>query len=153
MGKLLKQFAALPVMETGGALRVLLITSRVTHRWIIPKGHPEKGMQPSAVALLEAREEAGVSGVISKMPIGCYRTQKCLPSGKQVPCEVTVFRLDVSEHIAQWKEPLERKIMWVPLSQAAALADDGGLSQFLKRFDAAAKPKALSPTTERLTTS
>jgi hypothetical protein len=91
-------------------------------------------------------EEAGVSGVIGKMPIGCYRTQKCLPSGKQVPCEVTVFRLDVSEHFAQWKEHLERKIMWVPLSQAAALADDGGLSEFLKELDAAAKPKALAVT-------
>jgi 8-oxo-dGTP pyrophosphatase MutT (NUDIX family) len=151
MGKLLKQFAALPVMETGGTPRVLLITSRVTHRWIIPKGHPEKGMQPSAVALLEAREEAGVSGVISKMPVGRYRTQKCLPSGKQVPCEVTVFRLDVSEHLAQWKEHLVRKIMWVPLSQAARLADDGGLSEFLKEFNAAAKSKTLSPTTERIT--
>jgi 8-oxo-dGTP pyrophosphatase MutT (NUDIX family) len=153
MGKLLKQFAALPVMETGGTLHVLFITSRVTHRWIIPKGHPEKRMLPSAVALLEAREEAGVSGVISKMPIGRYRSHKCLPSGKQVPCEVTVFRLDVSEHLSPWKEHLERKIMWVPLSQAAALADDGGLSVFLKGFDAAGKPKTLSPTTERITTS
>jgi antibiotic biosynthesis monooxygenase (ABM) superfamily enzyme len=80
------------------------------------------------------------------MPIGHYRTQKCLPSGKQVPCEVTVFRLDVSEHLAQWKEHLERKIMWVPLSQAAALADDGGLSEFLEGLDAAAKPKALAVT-------
>jgi 8-oxo-dGTP pyrophosphatase MutT (NUDIX family) len=146
MAKLLKQFAALPVMETGGTLHVLLITSRAKQRWIIPKGHPEKGMQPSAVALLEAREEAGVCGIISKMPIGHYRTQKCLPSGKQVPCEVTVFRLDVSEHLAQWKEHLERKIMWVPLSQAAALADDGGLSEFLEGLDAAAKPKALAVT-------
>jgi 8-oxo-dGTP pyrophosphatase MutT (NUDIX family) len=57
-------------METRGALHVLLITSRVTHRWIIPKGHPEKRMRPSAVAVIEAREEAGVSGIISKAPIG-----------------------------------------------------------------------------------
>ena len=66
MAKLLKQFAALPVMETGGTLHVLLITSRTKQRWIIPKGHPEKGMRPAAVALLEAREEAGVAGTISK---------------------------------------------------------------------------------------
>ena len=91
-------------METGGALHVLLITSRAKQRWIIPKGHPEKGMRPAAVALLEAREEAGVAGTISKMPIGRYRTTKCLPSGKMVPAEVTVFRLDVSEHLAEWKE-------------------------------------------------
>jgi 8-oxo-dGTP pyrophosphatase MutT (NUDIX family) len=146
MGKLLKQFAALPVMENGGTPHVLLITSRATQRWIIPKGRPEKRMLPSAVAALEAREEAGVSGIISKRPIGRYRSQKRLPSGQLVPCEVTVFRLDVSEHLAQWKEHLERKIMWVPLSQAAALADDGGLSEFLEGLDAAAKPKALAVT-------
>src|ERR1700742_1934048 len=53
-----------------------------------------------------------------------------MPSlGQQVPCEVTVFRLDVSEHI-----------MWIPLSQAAALADAGGLFVFLKGFDAADTP-------------
>jgi 8-oxo-dGTP pyrophosphatase MutT (NUDIX family) len=63
MAKLLKQFAALPVMETGGTLHVLLITSRAKQRWIIPKGHPEKGMQPSAVALLEARGSRGGRGL------------------------------------------------------------------------------------------
>ncbi|WP_159014074.1 NUDIX hydrolase [Acidisoma sp. S159] len=146
MAKLLKQFAALPVMETGGTSHVLLITSRGTQRWIIPKGHPEKEMRPAAVALLEAREEAGVAGKISKTPIGRYRTTKCLRSGKMVPAEVTVFRLDVSEHLAAWKESLERKIMWVPLSQAHALVDDGGLSKFLEGLDAAAKPKALAVT-------
>ena len=46
MAKLLKQFAALPVMETGGTLHVLLITSRAKQRWIIPKGHPEKECDP-----------------------------------------------------------------------------------------------------------
>lgn len=146
MAKLLKQFAALPVMETGGTLHVLLITSRTKQRWIIPKGHPEKGMRPATVALLEAREEAGVAGTISRMPIGRYRTTKCLPSGKMVPAEVTVFRLDVSEHLAEWKESLERKVMWVPLSQAPALVDDGGLSKFLEGLDATAKPKTLAIT-------
>ena len=112
MAKLLKQYGALPVMEISGTLHVLLITSRVTHRWIIPKGHPEKKMQPSAVAVFEAREEAGVSGAIGKTPIGRYRTRKCLASGKLAPCEVTVFQLDVSEHLAEWKT-LERK-SWGP---------------------------------------
>jgi 8-oxo-dGTP pyrophosphatase MutT (NUDIX family) len=132
MPKLLKQYAALPITEISGALHVLLITSRVTLRWIIPKGHPEKGMRPSAVALLEAREEAGVAGTISKTPIGRYHTTKCLPSGEMVPAEVTVFRLDVSEHLVEWKECLERKIMWVPFSQAAHFANDGGLAKFLE---------------------
>jgi 8-oxo-dGTP pyrophosphatase MutT (NUDIX family) len=142
MGKLLKQFAALPIMEVGGTPHVLLITSRDTQRWIIPRGHPEKSVRPSALAALEAREEAGVSGVISETPIGRSLTEKRLPSGKVAPCEVTVFRLDVSGHLAEWKEHLERKIMWMPLKQAAQLADDGGLSAFLQRADLAMAPKA-----------
>ena len=67
-------------------------------------------MRPSAVAELEAREEAGVSGIISKTALGRYRTYKCLPSGKIAPCEVTVF---ASMFLSTWrnrKEHLERKI-------------------------------------------
>jgi 8-oxo-dGTP pyrophosphatase MutT (NUDIX family) len=142
MGKLLKQFATLPIMEIGATPHVLLITSRDTQRWIIPKGRPEKRTRSSAVAVLEAREEAGVSGVIGETPIGRYRTEKRLPSGKVVPCEVTVFRLDVSGHLAEWKEHLERKIMWMPLKQAVQLADDGGLSAFLQGVDLAMAAKA-----------
>jgi hypothetical protein len=69
MAKLLKQYGALPVMEVSGTLRVLLITSCVTHRWIIPKGHPEEKMRPGAEAVLKALEGAGVSG-------GRYRARR-----------------------------------------------------------------------------
>jgi 8-oxo-dGTP pyrophosphatase MutT (NUDIX family) len=133
--KLLKQYAALPVMMIGESPHVLLITSRGVHRWIIPKGHPEKKMRPCAVAALEAREEAGVAGLVGKEPLGRYRSYKRLPSGKMLPSEVTVFRLDVQEHLPQWKEQLERTIMWMPLPQAIAAADDGELSAFLESLD------------------
>jgi 8-oxo-dGTP pyrophosphatase MutT (NUDIX family) len=141
MPKLLKQFAALPVMEISGVPHVLLITSRSSQRWIIPKGQPEKKLHPNAVAALEALEEAGVTGTIGKQPLGRYRSEKCLASGKLVPVEVTVFRLDVLEHLEQWKEQLERRILWIPLSQASDLADDGGLSAFLVELDLKAMPK------------
>lgn len=131
MAKVLKQFAALPVAEIDGQLHVLLITSRGTQRWIIPKGHPEKHLGASALPSLEAFEEAGVSGTIRPEPIGHYQSAKRLNSGKCIPCEVTVFRLDVSISLSDWKEKHERKRQWMPLVEAAEVAADGGLGAFL----------------------
>jgi 8-oxo-dGTP pyrophosphatase MutT (NUDIX family) len=134
MVKLLQQYAALPLMGSGDQTQVLLVTSRGTGRWIIPKGHPEKKMKPYAVAAMEAFEEAGVSGTISKASLGQYRSTKGLASGKVVPCEVTVFRLDVTEHHPGWKEDSQRKRLWIPLFQAVRFVDDGGLAVFLEKL-------------------
>ena len=134
MEKLLKQYAALPVMDSGGTLQVLLVTSRSTGRWIIPKGHPEKGMTPGDVAKLEALEEGGVGGTISDKSLGRYRSTKRLGSGKVVPCEVTVFRLQVSDHLSDWKEDQQRRRLWVPLAQASKIVEDGELTEFMQRL-------------------
>ena len=134
MPKALKQFAALPVAMMDGRPHVLLITSRETRRWIIPKGHPDKSLGASALASLEAFEEAGVSGNIQPEPIGCYRSSKRLASGKSLPCDVTVFRLDVTRYLDEWKERRERERRWLPLAEAAELAADGGLGAFLAQL-------------------
>src|SRR5215472_4636182 len=89
------QFAALPFrIAADGRLRVMLITSRETHRWVIPKGWPMHGRKPRDVAAREAFEEAGVVGrVIGKKPVGRYHYSKQLPSHDSVLCEVQVFLL------------------------------------------------------------
>ena len=57
------QNAGLPYRVTkAGALEILLVTTRQTRRWIIPKGWPIKGLKPANSAAREAFEEAGVSG-------------------------------------------------------------------------------------------
>src|ERR1700755_1994635 len=67
------QFAALPFQIAPDGLRVLLLTSRETRRWIIPKGWPIRGMKPREVAAREAFEEAGLVGrVAGKRSIGSY---------------------------------------------------------------------------------
>jgi uncharacterized protein len=134
MGKLLRQFAALPVMATCGSFQVLLVTSRGGGRWIIPKGNPERRVNPSDVAAHEALEEAGVAGEVLKLPIGRYKSAKQFPSGRLALTEIIVFRLNVSQHLADWKEDTERKRLWVPLSQAADFVDDGGLADFLRQL-------------------
>lgn len=59
------QFAAICYRQTGDLARpieVLLITSRDTGRWVIPKGWPKRRKTGYEVARLEAWEEAGVRG-------------------------------------------------------------------------------------------
>src|SRR3974390_952808 len=74
-----RQVAALPLRRTkSGALEVLLVTSRGTGRWIIPKGWPSKRLRDRKAAAREAREEAGVKGKILPKARGLisWRQQK-----------------------------------------------------------------------------
>ena len=85
-------------------MEVLLITSRDTGRWIIPKGWPLKGKAPHKAAAREAREEAGIVGKINKRPLGSFFYEKRLKRGKIVVCEVQVFGLKVKRQKASWPE-------------------------------------------------
>ncbi len=99
------QYAALPYR--GGEkseLEVMLITSRQTRRWIIPKGWPKSGMPPHLTAAEEAFEEAGVAGKISKRPIGSYSYDKILEEGNRTRCSVRVFALRVVRQHKKWPE-------------------------------------------------
>ncbi len=48
------QVAALPWRENGGELELMLITSRLSRHWLIPKGWPMKRKTPAAAAAQEA---------------------------------------------------------------------------------------------------
>ena len=123
------QYGALPYRWSDtGALEVLLITSRRTRRWIVPKGWPMKDRKPWETAAIEAREEAGVSGVIAKRAVGRFRYDKLVEEDERlVPCEVTLFPLFVTRYHRKWQERHQREAIWVSPPQAAALAADPGL--------------------------
>ena len=71
------QFAALPYRHLpDSTLEVMLITSRDTGRWVIPKGWPAERETAWDCAAREAREEAGLVGQIQKRPIGSYLYKK-----------------------------------------------------------------------------
>ena len=73
-----KQYAALPWRYAGSGREVLLISSRDTGRWVIPKGWPISDLDPSASAAREAWEEAGVRGKTETEPMGLYSYDKVL---------------------------------------------------------------------------
>lgn len=118
-------------------MQVLLITSRETRRWIIPKGWPIKGLTPSKTAAREAYEEAGVRGSVEDRAFGYYVYEKRLQSGiSPVPCQVEVFPLLVKRQSEDWPESKERATRWFPAAEAAVAVDNHQLQHLIKEFGA-----------------
>src|ERR1700729_1026056 len=114
------QYAALPYRAKGKSqLEIMLVTSRGTRRWIIPKGWPKRGMPPYDTAAKEAFEEAGVIGKVTKRPIGSYPYDKILEKGDKASCRVQVFALRVARQLKSWPEKHQRQIAWYPIDEAA----------------------------------
>src|SRR5437588_9395179 len=100
-----EQFAALPWRRTAaGEVEVLLITSRETRRWVIPKGWPIKGKKAWKSAAQEAFEEAGLRDKIGKRPCGAYAYDKRLKNGRQQHVRVAVFPLEVESEAEAFLE-------------------------------------------------
>jgi 8-oxo-dGTP pyrophosphatase MutT (NUDIX family) len=117
--KALKQVGALCVCEADdGALRVLLVTSRETGRWVIPKGWLAKGLRHHKSAAREAMEEAGVSGRIGTKPIGSYQYIKRDDKADHL-LGVSVFLLAVSKQKNRWPEQEQRQRAWFSIEVAA----------------------------------
>lgn len=129
------QIAALPFIRTkSGKLNVLMITSRETRRWIMPKGWQMDGKKPWRAAEIEALEEAGAVGYISNQSIGTYRYRKKLGKGKSIKCEVTVYPMVVEKLKSKWKERKERKRRWFSLKAAARRVSEPKLSKLLLKI-------------------
>lgn len=129
-----RQFAALPWIELCDGLHILLITSRDTGRWVVPKGWPMKGRAGSQVAELEAYEEAGVSGLVSQNPCGQYHYRKSLHFFSRVLCEVELFPLMVTQQRLKWPERRERRLQWMPAGEAAASVREPELAEMIASF-------------------
>jgi predicted phosphate transport protein (TIGR00153 family) len=136
----MRQIAVLPYRTAGPAvdapIEILLITSRETKRWIVPKGGLMKGMSPHAAAALEAREEAGVLGAVCPTPLGSYRYRKRRSSGASVWADVAVFPFAVTEELDTWDEQHERVRRWFSLAEAANAVDEQDLAALIRTFGA-----------------
>lgn len=130
------QYGALPWRMNGDTLEILLVTSRRTHRWIIPKGWPMEGRTPSDSAAREALEEAGIVGEISATAFGRFRYAKYLKSGVNLPCWVDVFPMKVTKVRDDWPEKDARERRWCTASVAAAIVDEPQLKLLILKFEA-----------------
>lgn len=107
--------------------RILLLTSRDTGRWVLPKGWPMPGRTLAEAAAQEAWEEAGVIGTVADTPIGHFDTLKRLRVGFAVPARVWVHPLTVSEMSDAFPEAGQRTFAWVTAEEAAVRVEEAGL--------------------------
>lgn len=131
----IKQVAALPYcIDSTGAVQVLLITSRETRRWIIPKGNRIRGLEPHQAAAHEAFEEGGISGIACPMSLGSYHYGKHRADGSTREASVDVFPLAFLTQFEDWPEQDQRQTKWFSLVEAAAVVDEPELKTIITDF-------------------
>jgi 8-oxo-dGTP pyrophosphatase MutT (NUDIX family) len=127
------QYAALPY-RLSPEPEFLLVTSRETGRWVIPKGWPMRGRRGRDAAAIEAVEEAGVEGRMIKKTLGSYEYLKVLRSGASQRCRVAVWGLEVTLQRDVWREQDQRLSQWFPWDAAAAAVREPGLARIMRNF-------------------
>jgi 8-oxo-dGTP pyrophosphatase MutT (NUDIX family) len=128
------QYAALCYRKAKKGIEVLLITSRGSGRWIMPKGWAMKNETDYGTAAQEAREEAGVVGDVEQEAIGSYRYRKLLPEGLPIDCTVNVYALEVERLEDEYLEKGERQRRWFSQDEAARKVGEPELQLLLKEY-------------------
>jgi 8-oxo-dGTP pyrophosphatase MutT (NUDIX family) len=128
------QYGALPWRRTdAGVLEIMLITSRETFRWVIPKGWPMEGLTPAEAAATESYEEAGIKGRMGEFQ-GLYTYQKRLKDLTVRDLTVEVFPLQVESELTFWPEAAVRRRRWFSASAAANAVDEPELAEIIRTF-------------------
>jgi 8-oxo-dGTP pyrophosphatase MutT (NUDIX family) len=125
------QSAVIPFKRDGEEILVLLITSRRSGRWVLPKGVIETNMSPAASAAKEALEEAGVIGEVDeRVSLGTYTYEKWGGT-----CSVEVFGMRVTEELTDWPEAHTRIRRWMTIDEAKRKVKEADLQAILRRFE------------------
>ena len=130
-----EQYAALCWRMHRGQVEVLLVTSRDTGRWILPKGWPMKGLPPQDAACREAWEEAGAEGAVDAQSLGRYSYTKVRERKSNRKCVVDVFPLRVARLAFLFPEKMQRRRKWFLAREAAKIVDEPDLRKLLHRVD------------------
>lgn len=130
------QVAALCWRRQRAEVQVLLITSRDTGRWVLPKGWAMEGRSPAEAAAREAWEEAGAVGTIGPGSIGHFHYDKLMPGADPVRCRVEVFGLHVESLAAKYPERKQRRRRWFAAQEAALLVNEPDLRALLAALPA-----------------
>ena len=143
-GERIRQVAAIPFrLNARGGVEVMLVTSRTTRRFIVPKGWPMKGKSGRKAAAIEAQEEAGVLGKTLKEPVGTYSYWKRL-ANRFVRVDVIVYLLEVTDELADWQEAKSRERAWLAPADAAMLIDEPDLSTLVETL-MISRPEPVEP--------
>jgi len=125
------QTAAICVRDGAIGREVLLVSSRGSKRWIVPKGWPMKHRTLAQAALQEAWEEAGVIGTVNETCLGTYSYRKMVKGGVPVTCNCDAFLVDVTQLADEWPEKAMRGRVWMSPSDASEAVAELGLKKIL----------------------
>jgi 8-oxo-dGTP pyrophosphatase MutT (NUDIX family) len=142
-----RQVAALPWRQRNGDVEFLLVTTRTTRRWVIPKGWPMDDRADHQAAEQEALEEAGIVGHVAPLPMGQFNYLKVADSGRSRMLKVDVYPLHVTDELENWMEKLHRERRWVSRSEAIAIAGEPELVGIFRNFDAVAADVSVAHST------
>jgi 8-oxo-dGTP pyrophosphatase MutT (NUDIX family) len=130
---LIRQHGVIPYRAAAdGGVEILLITSRETKRWVVPRGNPIAGLADHESAAQEAYEEAGIRGAVETRPAGTYRYDKRRASGAVEEALVQLFPLRVTEEYDDWPEHRQRARCWFPRDEAAAAVAEEELAALIR---------------------
>jgi 8-oxo-dGTP pyrophosphatase MutT (NUDIX family) len=129
-----RQVAALPWRRGPEGLEIMLVTSRETRRWVVPKGGLMAGLTDAEAAAQEALEEAGIEGEIAAEPIGEFRYLKVLKRRAPRWYRVAVYPLRVEIERDTWDEAHERDRVWFGRETAADLVAEPDLRDLIRAF-------------------
>ncbi|MBN2025533.1 MAG: NUDIX domain-containing protein [Actinobacteria bacterium] len=124
-----KQSGVVPYRDAEAGREVLLITTRRSGKWVIPKGIIEPDLSPVDSARKEALEEAGVRGTVREDIEESYSYDKW--GGR---CGVELFPLQVTEQLASWPEEALRRREWVPQGHLAEYLENEELKEAVLRI-------------------
>jgi len=127
-----RQIAALCHRQGENGPEVLLITSRKSRRWILPKGWPMADRTARKTASMEAFEEAGIIGKAGKKPIGEFASRKGLANGYNVRTSLTVYPLRMEKQTDSFPEKGKRDLVWLSVEDAAERCNEQGLRDLLR---------------------
>jgi len=133
------QVAALPWRIGARGVEVMLVTSRDTGRWVLPKGGVNKDEKLWRGAEREAEEEAGIRGKVSRREAGRFFYAKVRFVGPALPCEVIVYPLEVKDEAKKWKEMTDRTRQWMHFRDAAGAVDESDLKDLILAFGSEAE--------------
>ena len=143
---MLQQYGVLPYfLDHEGVLHILLITSRGTGRWVIPRGNAMPALPPCQSAAQEAFEEAGLTGIVAREEIGAYRYEKWRKKAPSLPAVVHVFPLQVTVQSRNWPERHQRETRWFTQAEAAAAVEEPELRDLILGFRAPPEAASRAP--------
>lgn len=129
MTECIKQVGTIPLVIEGGDIKAVLVTAkRQSNIWIFPKGHCEKGVSGNKMCLLEAYEEAGVTGTVKAKKCGTFRYEKMNREHR-----VKYYPMLVENVLHKWPEVRQRKRAIVSISKALKMLQHKKMKKLLKR--------------------